>query len=274
MEVTSESWPEELTSKTPAVSWLLCSYLVNDHLKLAIDSCLNQTFNDFELVFVANSPMAHKVAEYVREWYGTDPRVRIFTTPIRQLSFSLSLGLHHARAPLIARMDSDDISSPDRLERQVAFMNQHPEVAVLGTFYEVIDNYGLVQKKVTLPVTDRAIRNGLLSGNPICHPTVMLRRQYILDVGGYLGGPYAEDYVLWARLSLNPMIHFANLPQVCLGYRAISVGAARRSRLAYATMASSQFQNFLVGAGLSWIFSAILSVLKLIMRSSPVRDWR
>jgi glycosyltransferase involved in cell wall biosynthesis len=272
MAVVEEQCQLELNPAVPAVSWLLCAHVVNDHLKLAIDSCLAQTISNFELLIVANGPKAAEVDEAVRAWHGADNRVRVFITPIRQLSFSLSLGLHYARAALIARMDSDDLSSPDRLERQVAFMTEHVEVAVLGTSYQIIDSDGHMLQTIAMPSTDRLIRRGLLRGNPLCHPTVMFRRQVVLDAGGYLGGLHAEDYDLWSRLALNPTLHFANLPHVCLGYRVIGVGTARRSRWAYASMAASQTRNFLVGAGLRWGAAVVLSVLKLLLRSSSIRD--
>lgn len=264
----------ETTLPNPAVSWLLCSHVVNDQLKLAIDSCLLQTFSDFELVVVANGDSALIVANTVQEWYRDDRRVRVFFTPIRHLPFSLSLGLHHARAPLIARMDSDDISYPDRLERQVAFMSQNHEVAILGTSYKVIDDVGHELKNIRMPESDQAIRRGLLRGNPLCHPSVMFRRQVVMDSGGYLGALHAEDYELWARLSLDPKVRFANLPHICLGYRVLGVGIARRSRFAYAAMASAQFKIFLVGGGLRWCFAAFLSVIKLLVRSTPIRSMK
>lgn len=259
-------------SSTPAVSWLMCAHVVNDQLKLAIDSCLNQTFKDFEVVFIANGPAAKEIAESVHGWYGTDNRVRVFITPIRQLSFSLSFGLHYARASLVARMDSDDISHPTRLEHQVTFMEKHSDVAVIGTAYEIVNDAGLVKGTVTNPLTNNAIRKGLLHGNPICHPSVMFRRQVILDAGGYLGGLHAEDYDLWSRLSMNPNIRFANLPQVCLSYHVVGIGTARRSRWAYASTAASQFRNFLVGSGLRWLYASLISVVKMLLRSSPIRE--
>jgi glycosyltransferase involved in cell wall biosynthesis len=256
----------------PFVSWILCSHVVNSHLKLSIESCLSQTYNYFELIFIANGPNALKVAQTVQSWYGTDSRVLIFMTEIHQLSFSLSLGLHHARGTLIARMDSDDISRSDRLERQVDFMSEHPEIAVLGTSYEIINDSGAVQRDIRMPQSDKSIRQGLLRGNPLCHPSVMFRRQVVLEAGGYLGGLHAEDYDLWARLSLNPKYQFANLNIICLGYRVIGVGIARRSRWAYASIAASQFRNFLIGGGVRWCFASFVSVGKLLLRSSPIRS--
>ncbi len=263
-----------LKSAPPRVSWLLCAHVSNDHLKLAIESCLNQSYENFEVIFVANGLAASSVAKSVIEWFGSDTRIRVFTTPIKHLSFSLSLGLHHARGHLVARMDSDDISCAKRLERQVQYMTEHPDIAVLGTSYEVIGADGCVQRQIYLPESDTSIRRALLRGNPFCHPSVMFRRQIILDAGGYLGGLHAEDYDLWARLSLNPNYRFSNLKEICLGYRVVGVGIARRSRWAYASIAATQLRNFLVGGGLRWFLASIISVVKLIIRSSPIHDFK
>jgi glycosyltransferase involved in cell wall biosynthesis len=258
-------------SVVPSVSWLLCTHVADNQLRQALHSCLDQTFTDFELLVVANGPSAADVAGAVHAWIGGDPRVRIFTTEVRHLIFSLSLGLHHARAELIARMDSDDLSKSYRLARQVAFMQQHPEVVVLGSAYEIIDAGGRPLQKVQPPTSDIEIRRALLRGNPLCHPSVMFRRRVVLDAGGYLGGLHAEDYDLWVRLSNDPVNQFANLDEVCLGYRSVGVGTARRSRSAYASMAASQFRNFINGQGLFWAFAALLSTLKAFIRSSPDR---
>jgi len=270
----STNFDESLKSSIPQVSWLLCAHVSNDHLKLAIESCVNQSFKDFEVVFVANGLEASSVAKSVIKWFGSDIRLRVFTTPVRHLSFSLSLGLHHARGLLVARMDSDDISYTKRLELQVHYMNKHPDVAVLGTSYEVIDADGCVQRQIYLPESDKLIRWALLRSNPFCHPSVMFRRQIVLDAGGYLGGLHAEDYDLWSRLSLNPNYQFSNLKEICLGYRVVGVGMARRSRWAYASIAATQLRNFLLGGGLRWFLASIISVVKLIIRSSPIRDFR
>ena len=255
----------------PAVSWLLCAHILNDQLRHALQSCLDQTFLDFELLLVANGSAAEDIASAVREWAGHDPRVSVFTTEVRHLIFSLSLGLHHARAPLVARMDADDLSTSDRLERQVTFMKEHPACVVLGSAYEVIDDEGRIQKTVYPPTINGQIRRALLWRNPLCHPSVMFRRKAVLDVGGYLGGLHAEDYDLWVRLSVAPENQFANLDVVCLGYRSVSVGVARRSSFAYATMAAAQLRNFIIGQGLVWAVAALFTTVKAFFRSKSVQ---
>ncbi len=251
----------------PTVSWLICTHVANDQLRLAVQSCLQQSFSDFELVLVINGAETERVTQLAKAWFAADPRVRIFTTEVRHLIFSLSLGLHHARGALVARMDSDDLSHSDRLAKQVTFMAAHPDVVVLGTAYEIIDAEGKPQKTVILPALDADVRRAMLWGNPICHPSVMFRREAVLAVGGYLGGLHAEDYDLWLRLAVNHANKFANLESVCLGYRSVGVGTARRARAAYASMASAQFRHFANGFGLPWFLAAVVSTFKGIVRS-------
>jgi len=258
----------EFQNTSPAVTWLLATHIANKHLRIAIDSCLNQTMSDFECLIIANGASADKIANQVRAWFHHESRVHVHTTPVRQLNFSLSLGLHLARAPLVARIDADDVASPDRLEKQVAFMTENPHIAVVGTAYDVIDADGNVIDHVDLPISDRLIRQQLYYGNPLCHPSVMFRREVANDVGGYLGGLYAEDYDLWVRLAQMPHVEFANLPETCLGYRNAGVGSARGARMAYATVASAQFRNFVAGCGWRWGVAAFISLGKAVFRAN------
>ena len=116
---------------TPTVTWLVAAHIANDHLKTALESCLNQTFSDFECLVIANGTDATQVAEQVTTWFGSDDRLRVITTAVRHLNFSLSLGLHLARGSLIARMDAGDVSLPNRLTHQLNFMSSNPSVTVL-----------------------------------------------------------------------------------------------------------------------------------------------
>lgn len=266
--VVDVSVDKAAVNELPPVSWLLCTHVANAQLRQAVQSCLDQTFTDFELLLIINGSAAAELATVVQAWFGADQRVRIYTTEVRHLIFSLSLGLHHARADLVARMDSDDVSTPDRLARQVAFMREHPEVAVLGSAYQVIDANGSPQKTIKFQVTDTAVRRALLWGNPLCHPSVMFRRQVVLNVGGYLGGLHAEDYDLWLRLAADSSIKFANLEAVCLGYRSVGAGTARGARSGYASMASAQYRHFVNGFGIRWLLAALVSSLKAFVRSS------
>jgi cellulose synthase/poly-beta-1,6-N-acetylglucosamine synthase-like glycosyltransferase len=262
---------EILPCVNPNVSWLICSNSADIYLKMAIDSCLYQTYKDFEIIFVANGKNCFFVANEVQKWFSSDPRIRIFSTHVHHLSFSLTLGIHYARGSLIARMDSDDISKADRLQYQVLFMNDNKDVAVLGTSYEIIDTQGQSVRKVIMPKSNKLIRQKLLYSNPFCHPSVIFRKDVVIEAGGYLGGLHAEDYDLWCRLSLDRSIKFHNLEYIGLGYRVIGVGEARRSRWAYISVAVSQTRVLLNGGGLFWLFSILITVIKLFLKTKHSR---
>ena len=259
--------PVPCGESNPTVTWLIATHIANHHLKIALQSCFAQTFADFECLVLVNGEAVDQIAGQVRDWFGHDARLRVVTTNIRHLNFSLSLGLHLAKGNLIARMDADDVSLPDRLEKQTAFMKLNPNTAVLGSQYDVIDATGKVLNHVALPTRDKDIRKRLLYANPFCHPSVMFRRDVVLEAGGYLGGLYAEDYDLWARLSQRPDIEFANLSDTCLQYRNVGVGSARGARMAYATMGASQYRNFVAGCGWRWGAAALISLGKALFKA-------
>lgn len=252
----------------PRVSWLLCTHHDDALLYRAIQSCLAQTLTDFELLIVVNGTNAANIASVLRLRYAGDARVRVEETPVHLLNFSLSFGLHLARAPFVARMDADDIATPERLERQVACMERDPALVVLGSSYHLIDASGKLHGKVNLPERDTEIRRKLPFFNPICHPSVMLRRNVVLSMGGYLGGQNAEDYDLWLRLALNPDWQFANLPDPLLYYNVEPTGEARASRRAYANVAAALLRNFLVTSRFCWLAGALLACAKAFLRAN------
>lgn len=258
----------------PLVSWILCTHVGGSLLYKAIVSCLGQTYKDFELILVINGSDLNSIKEEVMGWdISSDPRLRIYETEVRHLPFSLSLGLHHARGKYIARMDGDDIAYPHRLQIQVEFMSNNPDISVLGTAFEVIDLLGNPISVVRNPLTDNEIRQAMIFKNPICHPTVMFKRDAVEAAGGYLGGYHSEDYDLWIRLSQHPKIKFANLSRVCFGYRSVGVGAARKSQDAYASMAGSQLRSFLISGKIRWIIATLISFIKMTLNSLANLVW-
>jgi hypothetical protein len=130
-------------------------------------------------------------------------------------------------------MDADDVALPHRLERQAAFMEQHPDVGLVGAAFEVIDTKGDVFKVVHPPLGDAEIKATLRRYNPLCHPTVIMRKEVVLAVGGYrkvLGE--SEDYDLWLRIS--EITQVANLSEPLLRYR-IHTGQVSVQKMRYQT---------------------------------------
>ncbi|MGN7872176.1 glycosyltransferase [Roseateles sp. 22389] len=251
----------------PTVSWVLCTNRLDALLDRAIASCLDQTLSDFELLIVTNGPDAASIATELRRRHAMDTRVRVIVSSLHLLNFNLSLGLHEARGRYIARMDADDISTPDRLALQVDHLMRHPRVVAVGSNFQWVDATGQRHQEVRMPVTDEAIRRQLYWRNPLCHPSVMFRREVVATLGGYLGGRNAEDYDLWARLSLQPECEFANIDRTLLFYNVEPTGPARRSRDGYANMAAAQLRNFLISGRLLWLVAVIVSCVKLLLRT-------
>src|SRR5438552_7770899 len=186
----------------------------------AIDSILNQTYGDFEFVIVndaSNDGSRDIVARY------TDPRIRLLDNPTNlRLARSLNRGLEAARGALVARLDANDVARLDRLEKQMRFMHDHPEFALIGGQYEVIDTQGRRLKRAALsrPVTEIGVQWYFLFDSPFVHSTVMFRR-FVADQAGRYNPAFdwapSEDVVLWSRMAVSHRM--INLPDVLVWQR-------------------------------------------------------
>lgn len=197
----------------PQVSVVMPVYNAEAYLKEAIESILHQTFKDFELL-VFNDGSTDASASIVQS-YG-DSRIRFFDRSVNVgYVHLLNEGIALAQGKYIARMDADDVSYPERLQQQVAFMESHSEVVLCGTRYIHI---GKTVGRGALPCEDEAIRIALLHNNVFAHPSVMLRRSILeLNRLQYPIVPIIEDYALWIQLAA--LGKFANLPDYLIGYR-------------------------------------------------------
>lgn len=175
----------------------------------SVESILCQTFGDLELIVVddGSTDSTGAILDGRR-----DPRVRVVHQPPAGLTCSLNRALRLATAPLVARMDADDVAHPERMARQVAFLDAHPEVGLLGTGCHEISPAGEVVRALVPPIDDAAIRRALIRENPFIHASVMMRRGALEVAGGYDESlPVAQDYDLWLRMSR--FTRMANLPE-------------------------------------------------------------
>lgn len=208
----------------PDITVLLAVYNGQAFLRSAIDSILAQSFTNFELLVMddgSTDATATILASYA------DPRLRVLHNPHNiGLTRSLNVGLRAAHAPLIARMDADDIAHPTRLERQLAFLRSQPTVVLVGAWAQVIGAQGqpLPNWFPASVASPTALRWGIMFRNPLVHSSVMFRRAVILDqFGGYNEAfRAAQDYELWLRLVCH--YDLANLPEVLIQLR-VSAGS-------------------------------------------------
>ena len=188
----------------PLVTVLMTVYNGLPYLPEAVESVLRQTVEDLELLVIDDASTDGSI-ECVRRF--SDPRIRLVCNE-RNLgqARSLNRGLELARAPYVARLDQDDVCLPDRLQRQVTFLEQRPDVAVVGTWVYYVSPAGRKMSVVGMRIDDRgAFLGALLTyATPFGHPTVMFRRDLVRGLGGY-DPSFApcEDYALWSRLALQ-----------------------------------------------------------------------
>jgi hypothetical protein len=201
----------------PRISMLLVTHDDEAFVGAAIESVLAQTCRDFELVIVddASTDRSREVAASYR-----DPRIRLLANPTnRGAGASRNAGLATIASEYVAELDGNDVAVPERLAQQLAYLEAHPETAVVGGQAVLIDVAGRRIGTFTRPTTDLGIRWCGIFQSPVIHSTVMYRRAIVWDeFGGYEEQfRFGEDFDLWCRLARIHTIH--NLPQALVAYR-------------------------------------------------------
>jgi glycosyltransferase involved in cell wall biosynthesis len=213
----------------PKVTVLMAVYNGERYLRDAIDSILRQTFTDFEFIIVDDG--SKDGSRDIILFYCGDPRVRLIDNPSNVgLTRSLNRGLALARGTLVARQDADDISYPQRLARQVSFMDSHPGTALLGTQVRHIGKDGRPNRAAEWEkaVTDLGIRWQTLFDSPFVHASVMFRTDMVREgLGGYDERfATSQDYELWSRIVACQSV--ANLPEALLDFRSHPGSVSKR----------------------------------------------
>jgi glycosyltransferase involved in cell wall biosynthesis len=171
------------------------------YVREALQSMLDQDLADIEVI-VVDDGSSDDSAAIASSLGSRDGRVKVVANRGKGIVDALNMGISLAGAPLVARMDCDDVSLPDRLRRQVACFDADPDLKLLGTAGLQIDRDGQPTGPMEVPVGNEQLRAALSRYNPMLHPTVMFRTEAVHRVGGYRRAfTYAEDYDLWLRLS-------------------------------------------------------------------------
>lgn len=210
--------PSASPPKTPRVSVVLTVYNGQQHLKEAVASILAQDFTDFELVAV-NDGSTDRSSQILHDFAKRDARVRVIDQENRGIAGAANRGIEEATAPLIARMDADDISMPQRFGLQVDYLDKHPECLAVGTAILNIDADGDPLNISIYESDPERIDDCLMHRRTgMAQPSVMMRRDIVLELGGYRKEyEWIEDHDLWLRLAERGPL--GNLPDVMLCYR-------------------------------------------------------
>ncbi len=200
----------------PKISVLMSVYNGEKWLEEAIESILGQSFEDFEFIIIDDGSK-DRSSEIIRSF--SDARIVFLQQKNAGLAAALKRGVELARSELVARMDADDISLPNRLQTQYDFLQQNPQIVALGSGAIYVDEQGQEITQVYMPETHAQVLKWLPE-SPIIHPSVMFRKSFYFQVGGYFSElSYTEDAVLFNRMAKVGQLH--NLPIPLLKYRVV-----------------------------------------------------
>jgi glycosyltransferase involved in cell wall biosynthesis len=187
-------------------------------LRQSVASVLGQTFGDFEFLILNDGSKDEGVRAQLDSWASQDRRVRLFHEPHRGVPAASNRGLALALGEYVARQDADDWSEPHRLARQVAFLNQHPQVSLAGTDTCAHSADGKPLWRLRLPHSAAELSRALEHGNPFVHGSTMFRREQAVAIGGYREQlPCSSDYdFLWRLEDAGGAV---NLDEVLYHYR-------------------------------------------------------
>jgi len=208
---------------SPAISIVMPVKNAAQTLEETLESIEAQTFREFELIIIDDFS-EDETLQLVKRWATRDARIRWFPATTPGLVPALNQGLSEARGPLIARMDGDDLMMPTRLEKQEALMESDATLGVVSCGVEsfgdggIGEGFRLYDTWLNSLVSHQAMVDARFIESPLAHPSAMIRRSVLLDIGGYREMGWPEDYDLWLRLFAKG-IRFEKFPEVLLRWR-------------------------------------------------------
>lgn len=207
-----------------------------DFVRVALDSMLvNQSIIPDEIVLVQDGPIPEGLSALLKEYEVKYPYVMHIIRLEKNggLGNALRLGVEKAKFDICARMDSDDICLPNRFEKQLFYLETHPECDIVGgQMTEFIDSPDNIVGRRDVPLTNDEIYQYMKSRCALNHVTVMFRKQAVLNVGNYKDWFWNEDYYLWVRMMMAKC-QFANIPDVAVNVRSGADQYARRGGKKY-----------------------------------------
>lgn len=203
-----------------------------EFFNLSLESILvNQTLRPDEFILVCDGELTPELEVVIEKYRELFPNVlKVYRKKNGGLGKALNFGLQKCSYQLVARADSDDVCSSDRFEKQVKFMEEHPEYAVSsGAIAEFEENPAETLRVKTNPITPKGVFEKCKVANPLNHMAVMFRKDVIISLGSYQNVPLLEDYDLWTR-TLLAGYKICNLPDVLVNARVGNGMVGRRSQ--------------------------------------------
>lgn len=206
-----------MSDSTPAIDVLVTVYNGERFIAQTIDSVIGQTFQDWRLIIV-DDLSTDRTEEIIRSYASRDPRILLIKGEHKGIAAAANIGLRAVTAPLVARLDGDDIALPERLQIQYDFLLAHPDVLAVGSDVYLIDENNKRLRRRKAPVGWQKIQGILQTRNCMCHPSATIRTSALRQIGGYRDKfRNSLDYDLWLRISEIGKIE--NIAQDLLLYR-------------------------------------------------------
>lgn len=240
------------------------------YLDRAIDSILKQTVLPNEILIVKDGPLTNELDKYLKGICKKYDIIKLLPLEKNQgLGLALRAGLNACSNELIARMDTDDIAKPDRFEKQLIYLKEHPEIALLGSCIEEFSiDENKPDSKTILPLNNEDIINFAKKRNPFRHMTVFFKKSAVIESGNYRHFLWFEDYDLWVRMMCKGF-KTANLKDRLVSVRADKNMFARRGGWKYLKQ-DIKFQRFLLSIEFVNISQFIMNVtIRFIIRLMP-----
>lgn len=236
--------------------------VIDRFLGESILSVQNQTYRDFELIMICDISFRFKLEQLIGRIEVTFP-YRIIDTKLRGVAFAANLGIDSSTGEYIARWDSDDLCDPHRFERQIEEFSKDPDLDVIGTKVEIIDEHGASSKlqKFKLYENDKSIRKALQYRQPLLHSSLIFRSKVLFDNKGYLYGHTSEDHEMFIRIARDKSIKFKNIPDVTTYYRRHSaqLSALSNQKNHFCEISGFMFTEFLKTGNLFYIFGMVVN---------------
>ena len=245
-----------------------------EHLRASIDSMLRQTVKPEEVLLVKDGPLTEELEQIIDSYRGNDSFTILALPENVGLGKALNIGLTKCRNEFVARMDTDDISKPDRCEKQLLLLNQHDKISVVGSAVgEFMQDPNKIVAYRDVPENHQAIAKRMKSRNPMNHMSVMFRKSHVVEAGSYQSCDLSEDYFLWVRM-LQKGFTFSNINEPLVWVRTTDESYARRGGWKYFLAQKSLFDYMLTNKTINiaeYIRSIVVGFVARVMLPNKMR---
>ncbi len=244
------------------------------YLYQSIESMVKQTVKPDEIIIVKDGPLTEELESTLKEFGDTGILNVITLKENKGLGKALEIGLERCRNNFVARMDTDDISKKDRCEKQLSYLKSNPNTSLVGSnIAEFSNNINKILSKRIVPTKDINIKKTMKTKSPFNHPSVMFRKDKVIESGSYKEWYLNEDYYLWVRMLINGC-EFGNIDEELLYMRVNDDTFQRRGGWAYFMTQKRLFDFMLKNKVISiptYIYNNVTRIIVRLMLPNKIR---